>query len=65
MVLVEKPEAKRRIGRSKRRYANNIKVDLIEILLKGADWIDWAQARNKYRTAVKAVMIFRVPQNAG
>jgi hypothetical protein len=44
---VGKPEGKRPLGRPRRRWADNIKMDLIEIELDGMDWIDLAQDRDQ------------------
>jgi hypothetical protein len=45
-ILVRKPEGKRQIGRSKRRYVDNNKMDLREIEWGGMDWTGMAQDRN-------------------
>jgi hypothetical protein len=44
-ILVEKPEEKRQLGRARRRWVNNIKMNLREIGCDGMDWIDLAQNR--------------------
>jgi hypothetical protein len=44
-ILVGKPEGKRPLGRPRRRWADNIKLDLREIGWDGVDWIDLAQDR--------------------
>jgi hypothetical protein len=62
---VGNPEGKRPLGRPRRRWVNNIKMDLREIGLDGGDWIDLAQDMDQWRVLVKAVMNFRVPKNAG
>jgi hypothetical protein len=54
-------EGKRPQGRPRRRWVNNIKMDLIEIGLDGGDWIDRAQDRDQWRALVRAVMNLRVP----
>ena len=64
-VLVRKPEGKRPLGRPRRRWGDNIKVDLQEVEFAGMDWIDVAQERDRWRALVNAVMSLRVPQNAG
>jgi hypothetical protein len=64
-VLVGKPEGKRPLGRPRRSWENNVKVDLQEIGWEGMDWIDLAQDRDRWRTLVNAVMNLRVPKNAG
>ena len=60
-VLVRKPEGKRPLGRPRRRWENNIKIDLQEVGCGGMDWIDLAQDRDRWRTVVYAVMNLRVP----
>jgi hypothetical protein len=56
-----KPEGKRPVGRPRRRWVDNIKMDLREIGWGGLDWIDLAQDRDKCRVLVNTVMNFRVP----
>ena len=56
-----KPEGMRPLGRPRRNWEDNIKMDLQEVGCGGMDWIDLAQDRHKWRDAVKAVMKFRVP----
>jgi len=63
-VLVGKPEEKRPLGRPRRRWEDNIKVNLQDVGCGGGDWIDVAQNRDSWRTLVNAVMNLRVPQNA-
>jgi transcription termination factor 2 len=60
-TLVGKPEGKRPLGRPRRRWVDNIKIDLREIGLDGMDWIDLAQDRDQWRTLVNTVMNLRVP----
>jgi hypothetical protein len=60
-ILVGNPEGKRPLGRPRRRWVNNIKMDLGEIGWDGVDWIDLAQDRNQWRALVNAVMNFQVP----
>jgi hypothetical protein len=60
-ILVGKPEGKRPLRRPRRRWANNIKIDLREIVWDGMDWIDLAQDRDQWRALVNAVMNLRVP----
>jgi hypothetical protein len=59
-VLVGKPEGKRPLGRPRRRWEDNIKMDLQEIGCWRMDWIDLAQDRGRWRALVNAVMSFRV-----
>jgi hypothetical protein len=56
-----KPERKRPLGRPRRRWEDNIRIDLREIGWGGVDWIDLAQDRGQWRAAVNTVMNFRVP----
>jgi hypothetical protein len=60
-VLVGKPEGKRPLGRSRRRWEDNIKLDLREIEIDGADWIQLAQDRVQWRICVNTVMNLWVP----
>jgi hypothetical protein len=60
-ALVGKPEGKRPLGRPKRRWENNIRMDLREIGWGGMDWIDLAQDRDQWRALVNTVMNIRVP----
>jgi len=59
-VLVGNPEGKRPLGRPRRRWEDNIKMDLREVE-GGGDWMDLAQNRDKWRALVNTVMNFRVP----
>jgi hypothetical protein len=60
-LLVEKPEEKRPLGRPRRRWVDNIKIDLLEIGWGGVDWIAVVQDREKWRALVNAVMNLWVP----
>jgi hypothetical protein len=60
-LLVGKPEGKRPLGRRRRRWVDNIKMDLLEIGRGGVDWIGLAQDRDKWRALVNAAMNLRVP----
>jgi hypothetical protein len=57
-LLVGTPEGKRPLGRPRRRWADTIQTDLLEI---GEDWIGLAQSRDKWRAPANAVMNLRVP----
>jgi hypothetical protein len=58
---VGKPEGKRPLGRPRRRWVVNIKMDLLAIYWGIVDWIALAQDRDKWRALVNAVMNLRVP----
>jgi hypothetical protein len=60
-LLVGKSEGKRPLGRPRRRWIDNIKMDVLEIGVNVVDWIGLAQDRYNSRTLVKAVMNFRFP----
>jgi hypothetical protein len=60
-IFVGNPEGKRPLGRPRRRWTDNIKIDLREIGWYGGDWIDLAQDRDQWRALVRAVMNLRVP----
>jgi hypothetical protein len=59
--LVGKPEGKRPLGRPRRRWVDNIKMDPLEIGWGSLGWIGLAQDRDKWRALVNAVMTLRVP----
>ena len=60
-VLVGKPEGKRPLGRPRRRWENNIKMDLREVSCDPGDLIAVAEGRNQWRAYVTAVMNLRIP----
>jgi hypothetical protein len=60
-VLLGKPEGKRPLGRSRRRWENNSKLDIKKVVCRGVDWIELVQNRDRWRAHVNAVMNFRVP----
>jgi len=60
-VLVGKPEGKRPLGRLRRRWEDNIKLDLQVVGCGGMDWIELAQDRDRWWALVNAVMNLRVP----
>jgi hypothetical protein len=64
-ILVGKPEGKRPLGRPRRKWVDNIKMDLREIGWDSMDWIDLAQDRDQWRALVKTVMNLRVLYKAG
>jgi hypothetical protein len=57
-LLVGKPEGKRLLGRSRRRWVDNIRLDLREVGWSDVDWIGLAQDRNRWRALVNSVMTF-------
>ena len=60
-VLVRKPEEKTPLGRPRRRWVDNIKMDLQEVGCWGMGWIELAQDRDRWRALVNAIMSLRVP----
>jgi hypothetical protein len=60
-ILVGKPEGKGPLGEPRRRWENNIRMDLREIGWGGMDWIDLAQDRDQWRALVNTIMNSRVP----
>ena len=60
-VLMGKPEGKKPLGRPRRRWEDNIKMDLQEVGRGGMDWIELAQDMDRWQALVNAVMNFRVP----
>jgi hypothetical protein len=60
-ILVGKPEVRRPLGRPRRSWVDNIKMDLREIGWDGVDWVDLAQDRDHWRDLVNTVMNLRVP----
>jgi hypothetical protein len=60
-LLVGKPEGKRPLGRPRRRWRDNIKMDHLEIGVSVVDWLGLAQDRYRWRSLVNAVMNRRVP----
>ena len=60
-ILVGKPEGRRPLGRSRRRWVDNIRMDLQEVGCGYIDWIGLAHDRESWRTFGSAVMNFRVP----
>ena len=64
-VLVGKPERKRPLGRPRRRWEDNIKIDLQEVGGGCGDWMELAQDRDRWRELVSTVRNFRVPKMLG
>jgi hypothetical protein len=60
-LLVGKPERKRQLGRPRRRWVDNIRMDLGEVGWGDVDWIGMAQDRNSWRALVNSVLNLRVP----
>jgi hypothetical protein len=60
-VLVRRPEGKRPLGTPRRKWEDNIKLDLREIGIDGANWIQLAQHKVQWRAYVNTVMNLRVP----
>jgi hypothetical protein len=59
-ILVRKPEGRRPLGKPRRRWEDNIKMDFREIGFGDVDWIRLAQDRDRWRALVKTVMSLRV-----
>jgi hypothetical protein len=59
--LVGRPEGKKQLGRLRRRWEDNIKMYLREVGIDGANWIQLAQDRVRWRAFVNTVMNLRVP----
>ena len=64
-VLVGKPEGKRPLGRPRRRWEDNIKMDLQEVGEGYEDWMELAEDRDRWRALVSTVMNLRVPKIRG
>ena len=64
-VLVGKPEGKRPLGRPRRRWEDNIKMNLQEVGGGCGDWIELAQDSDRWRALVSTVMNLRVPKMWG
>jgi hypothetical protein len=64
-LLVGKPERRRPLGRPRRRWLDNIRMDLGEVGWGDVDWIGLAQDRDRWRALVNSVLNIPVPQNAG
>ena len=64
-VLVGKPEARRPLGRPRRRWEDNIKMDLQEVGGSFVDWMELARDRDRWWALVGKVRNFRVPKMRG
>jgi hypothetical protein len=60
-LLVRKPEGKRPLGRPRRRWVDNIRMDLGEVGLGDVDWIGLGKDRKRWRAVVNSVLNLRVP----
>ena len=60
-ILTGKPTGKRPLGRPRRRWEDNIRMDLEEIGINVGNWVDWAQDRNYWKALVNAALSLRVP----
>jgi hypothetical protein len=60
-ILVEEPEGKRPLARSRRTWEGNIRMDFREIGWESVDWIHLAQDRDQWRAVVNTVIYLRVP----
>jgi hypothetical protein len=60
-LFVGKPEGKRPLGRPRRMWVDNIRLDLGEVEWGDVDWIGLAKDRNRWRAVVKSVLNLRVP----
>ena len=63
--LVAKPERKRPLGRPRRRWEDNIKMDLQEVVGGCGDWMELAQNRDRWRAVEGTAMNLRVPKMRG
>ena len=64
-VMVGKPEGKRPLGRPRRRWEDNIKMDLQGVGRGCGDWMELVQDRDRWRALVSTVMNFWVPKKRG
>ena len=64
-ILVRKPEGKRPLGRLRRRWEDNIKMDLQEVGGGCGNWMELAQDRDRWRALVSTVINFRIPKMWG
>jgi hypothetical protein len=64
-LLVAEPDGRRPLGRPRRRWSDNIRMDLVEVGWGDVDWIGLAQDRDRWRTVVSSELNLQVPQTAG
>jgi hypothetical protein len=60
-LLVRKPEGRRPVGRPRRRWVDNIRMDLVEVGWGDVDWVGLAQDRDRWRDLVNSVLNLGVP----
>jgi hypothetical protein len=60
-MLVKKPEGKRPLGKPRHRWVDNIRMDLVEVWWRDADWIGLGQDTDRWRALVNSVLNLRVP----
>jgi hypothetical protein len=60
-LLVGKPEGRRPMGRPRRRWVDNVRMELVEVGWGDVDWIGLAQDRDRWRALVNSVLNLRVP----
>jgi hypothetical protein len=60
-LLVGKPKGKRLLGRPRRKWVDNIRIDLVDVGWGGVNWIGLARDRNRWRAVVNSVLNLRVP----
>ena len=60
-ILTGKPTGKRPLGRPRRRWEDNIRMDLEEIVIRAGNWVDSAQDRNYWRALMNAALNLRFP----
>ena len=59
-ILVDKPTGKKPLGRIRRRWEDNIRMDLKEMGFNATNWVDWAQDRDYWRALENTALNFRV-----
>ena len=60
-ILTDKPTGKRPLGRTRRKWEDNIRMDLEEIGINAGNWVDSAQDRNYWRALVNVALKLRIP----